>query len=102
MDNTTQLLIVILGSFAIGSAYYAYRESKIEQSDLKEKKPSPLKNIKLYTESGDLIESFEGVHMVHWDTNIYLLYDEEGGNLIQRIDKGENMLLTATNVVAAQ
>lgn len=58
----------------------------------KEEEPSPRQNIKLYTENGTLIESFDGVYMVRWDTNIYFIYEEEGGRVIQRIDKGANML----------
>jgi len=62
------------------------------------KKSEPLKVVKLYTDSGTLLKSYEGVYLSHWDKKIYHLYTEEDRKLIVRLDIGANMLLTSENV----
>jgi len=93
------ILLLILLLFSLGAVYYALRESKRGKLALKESKPSSLQNIRLYTQDGTLLESMDGVYMVHWDINIYIIYEKEGEEFIKRVDKGDNMLLVATDVV---
>lgn len=66
--------------------------------DVVAEQAKPLQDVKIYTEEGKLIESYDGVYLSHWDKNIYHLYTKEGGDLIIRIDKAANMMLTAQDV----
>ncbi len=63
-----------------------------------DKQTKALQDVKLYTESGVLIENYSGVYLSHWDTNIYHLYTKEGGDFITRIDKGANMMLISHDI----
>ena len=60
----------------------------------------PLQDVKIFTEEGKLIESYDGVYLSHWDRNIYNIYTKEGGNLIIRVDKGANMMLTSQDTLS--
>ena len=61
-------------------------------------KEQPLKLVKLYSQSGDVLQTYENVYLSHWDTNIYHLYTHEDGEFIIRLDIGANMLLTSQNI----
>jgi len=67
-----------------------------------EKQTKPLQDVELYTEAGVLIESYSGVYLSHWDTNIYHLYTKEGGDFITRIDKGANMMLISCDTSSSR
>lgn len=52
-------------------------------------------NVTLYSSNGKILLNFEDVYLEHWNTNIYKIYaDENKKELIMRIDKGQDMLLT--------
>ena len=75
-------------------------DESVEDADKKviDEQVKPLKDVKLFTEDGTLIESYNGVYLSHRDKNIYHIYTKEDGDLIVRIDKGANMMLTAQDV----
>lgn len=89
------VLIVLLFIFLI----YPF-EKRILNSKITLDKPKnnlELKRVRLYSQDGVLIKSYENVYMEHWDKYIYHVYDK-GSNLIARIDKGANMLLISENI----
>ena len=61
--------------------------------------PKPLQDVKIYSEEGKLIESYNSVYLSHWDKNIYNIYTKEGGDFIIRVDKGANMMLTSQDTL---
>jgi len=49
-------------------------------------------DITLYLEDGTIFLEEEYVDIVHWDDNIYIVYDKDN-NFKMRFHKGDNMLL---------
>ena len=53
------------------------------------------KDVTLYSQDGEIIKEYKGVYPSHWDTNIYHIYkNSDHTGLIERIDKGANMMLS--------
>ena len=55
-------------------------------------------DIKLYLEDGTVFFEEEYVNIVHWDNNIYIVYDKDN-NFKMRFHKGDNMLLVLKNKI---
>ena len=70
---------------------------KIKEIEDKKQKRSYY-DLKLYLDNGTLFMEEKKVCVVHWDKNIYILYDEEN-NHIKRFHKGNNMLLILENKI---
>jgi len=75
--------------------YFILSNVRKKKLVVEERKPASLQDMKLFTQERVLIDSYNKVYMVPWGRNIYNIYDQEEGELIIRIDKGDNMLLTA-------
>ena len=54
------------------------------------------KDVTLYTQDAKLIKEYKGVYLSRWDRNIYHIYkNSDATEYMERIDKGENMLLVS-------
>ena len=53
-------------------------------------------DLKLYFEDGSIFLEEKNVRVVHWDRNIYIVYDKDN-NFKIRFHKGNNMLLVMSN-----
>jgi len=51
-------------------------------------------NITLYSSEGKTLIEFRNVKFTRIDTNIYDIYHEDGNKPFQRIDKGNNTLIS--------
>ena len=70
------------------------QESKTQQV----RKGLRKKDIRLYSAEGKMIKEWSGVYFTRWSENVYFLYEDAYEEvLLERIDKGVNMLLSAKN-----
>jgi len=60
-------------------------------------KPEPLKVVNIYDEKGVVIKTIKGVYITHWDTNIYIIEDENN-EYMMRLNISNNMMLVTHNV----
>lgn len=67
------------------------------------KEPLEQKDIALYSSEGNIIKEWSGVYFTRWSDNVYLIYKDENEEvLLERVDKGENMLLSVKNIIKSK